>query len=73
LGLWSWLKTHPVADPPPVFPQELVNNGPIELPGALYIIRSDGMRLDLRNPAAQKHLQYGYKVERHIEDGDVVM
>lgn len=59
--------------PPPVFPQELVNNGPIELPGARYIIRSDGVRLDLRYPSVLKHLQYGYKVERHIEDGDIVM
>jgi len=53
--------------------QELVNNGPIDLPGARYIIRSDGLRLDLRQQHAQRHLQYGYKVERHIQDGDIVM
>jgi len=53
--------------------QELVDNGPLELPGARYIIRSDGMRLDLRMPSVQKHLQYGYKVERMVEDGDIVM
>ena len=44
---------------------ELVNNGPTDLPGARYIIRSDGLRVDLSKPHAQKHLQYGYKVERH--------
>jgi len=53
--------------------QELVNNGPIELPGALYIIRSDGTRLNLKLPMVEKHLHYGDTVERHIEDGDVVM
>ena len=53
--------------------QELVNNGPAELPGARYIIRNDGLRLDLRLPNVQKHLQPGYKVERHIQDGDIVM
>ena len=50
--------------------QELVNNGPAELPGARYIIRNDGLRLDLRQPNVQKHLQPGYKVERHVQDGD---
>ena len=39
--------------------QELVNTGPVELPGARYIIRSDGMRIDLRLPNIQKHLQPG--------------
>jgi DNA-directed RNA polymerase II subunit RPB1 len=53
--------------------QELVNNGPAELPGARYIIRNDGLRLDLRLPHVQKHLQPGYKVERHVQDGDIVM
>ena len=53
--------------------QELVNNGPAELPGARFIIRNDGQRLDLRIPNVQKHLQPGYKVERHVQDGDIVM
>jgi len=53
--------------------QELVDNGPLELPGALNIIRRDGLKIDLRKPHAPKHLEYGYKVERHIQDGDVVM
>ena len=53
--------------------QELVENGPSELPGARYIIRTDGMRVDLTKPNAQKFLQVGYKVERHVKDGDIVM
>merc|ERR1712185_94074 len=36
--------------------QELVNNGPAELPGARYIIRNDGLRLGLRLPHVQKLL-----------------
>ena len=52
---------------------ELVNNGPTDLPGARYILRSDGLRIDLSKPHAQKHLQYGYKVERHVQDGDIVL
>ena len=53
--------------------QELVENGPSELPGARYIIRNDGMRVDLTKPNAQKFLQVGYTVERHVKDGDIVM
>ena len=53
--------------------QELVNNGPAELPGARYIIKNNGDRIDLRIPTAMKHLQPGYKVERHVQDGDIVM
>ena len=44
-------------------PTQLVTNGPQDLPGARYILRSDGLRIDLSKPHAQKHLQYGYKVE----------
>ena len=53
--------------------QELVENGPSTLPGARYIIRNDGLRLDLSKPNVQKALQPGYKVERHVQDGDIVM
>ena len=53
--------------------KELVENGPTDLPGARYIIRTDGLRVDLSKPNAQKHLQYGYKVERHVQDGDIVL
>mmetsp|Transcript_21791 Transcript_21791/g.51688 ORF Transcript_21791/g.51688 Transcript_21791/m.51688 type:complete len:1361 (+) Transcript_21791:193-4275(+) len=55
--------------------QQLVSNGPADLPGALFIIRHDGMRLDLKHAVKKtdQHLQVGYKVERHLQDGDVVL
>lgn len=55
---------------------ELVKRGALEHPGAKYIIREDGSRIDLRfskRSAADLHLDYGYKVERHIVDGDPVI
>jgi DNA-directed RNA polymerase II subunit RPB1 len=52
----------------------LVRNGPNELPGAKYVVRDDGSRLDLRYKApGDVHLEPGYKVERHIETGDIVV
>lgn len=55
--------------------QELVRNGPSEYPGAKYIIREDGTRLDLRfaKKSSDVHLEFGYKVERHLIDGDYVI
>jgi DNA-directed RNA polymerase II subunit RPB1 len=56
----------------------LVENGPHPPPGetgAKYIIREDGQRLDLRylKKSSDRHLEFGYKVERHLQDGDVVL
>jgi DNA-directed RNA polymerase subunit A' len=57
--------------------RELVIRGPYEYPGANYIIRSDGRRIDLRyvkdRKAVAEALAPGYIVERHIRDGDVVL
>ncbi|KAF2148296.1 putative DNA-dependent RNA polymerase II largest subunit [Myriangium duriaei CBS 260.36] len=55
--------------------QQLVRNGPNEHPGAKYVIRDTGERIDLRHHkrAGEIQLQYGYKVERHIIDGDFVI
>ncbi|KAL2311876.1 DNA-directed RNA polymerase II subunit rpb1 [Schizosaccharomyces pombe] len=55
--------------------QELVRNGPDEHPGAKYIIRDTGERIDLRyhKRAGDIPLRYGWRVERHIRDGDVVI
>jgi len=52
-----------------------VDNGPEDLPGARYIIRKDGTRMDLRRAttSTDRHLQVGYRVERHLQDGDVVL
>ncbi|KFD52478.1 hypothetical protein M513_06675 [Trichuris suis] len=55
--------------------QSLVDRGDSHYPGAKYIIRDNGARIDLRyHPkASDLHLQIGYKVERHLRDGDVVI
>ena len=52
---------------------ELVRRGPDVHPGAKFVIRDDGERIDLRYQGTGVHLEYGYKVERHLQDGDVVL
>ncbi|GMG56485.1 unnamed protein product [Ambrosiozyma monospora] len=54
---------------------ELVRNGPNEHPGAKYVIRDSGDRIDLRfnKRAGDIQLQYGWKVERHLMDNDPVL
>ncbi|CAR28521.1 ZYRO0F05918p [Zygosaccharomyces rouxii] len=53
----------------------LVRNGPNEHPGAKYVIRDNGDRIDLRysKRAGDIQLQYGWKVERHVIDNDPVL
>ncbi len=56
---------------------QFVKNGPDVYPGALYVIRPDGKRVRLefvtdRGRLAES-LQPGYIVERHLQDGDVVI
>ncbi|KAK9866738.1 hypothetical protein WJX84_006023 [Apatococcus fuscideae] len=58
--------------------KKLVENGPHPPPGetgARYIIREDGHRLDLRflRKESDRHLEFGYKVERHLRNGDIVL
>ena len=50
-------------------------NGPTTWPGARYIVREDGTRVDLRfvGDASKIDLQYGWKVERHMVDGDYII
>ena len=55
-----------------------MENGPHPPPGqtgAKYIVREDGQRLDLRflKKDSDRHLEMGYKVERHLVDGDYVL
>jgi DNA-directed RNA polymerase II subunit RPB1 len=51
--------------------QELVRNGPANYPGARYVIRDTGERIDLRyNKRADAFLQFGWIVERHLKDGE---
>ncbi|KAF2093473.1 putative DNA-dependent RNA polymerase II largest subunit [Rhizodiscina lignyota] len=54
---------------------ELVKNGPNTHPGAKYVIRDTGERIDLRyhKRVSDIRLQYGWKVERHIVDGDFII
>jgi len=53
----------------------LVQNGPDQHPGARSIIRSDGKRVDLRfvKTQADQILDYGYIVERQMQDDDCVI
>ncbi len=57
--------------------KELVRRGPYEYPGANYVIRPDGGRIDLRyvkdRNALAESLTPGYIVERHLRDGDIVL
>ncbi|KAH9994498.1 beta and beta-prime subunits of DNA dependent RNA-polymerase [Russula vinacea] len=54
--------------------QELVRRGPNAYPGARYVVRDTGDRIDLRrNKQADAFLQYGWIVERHLKDGDFVL
>jgi DNA-directed RNA polymerase II subunit RPB1 len=53
---------------------ELVRRGPQEYPGARYVIRDTGERIDLKyNKRTDSLLQYGWIVERHLKDGDYVL
>ncbi|KAK3607289.1 hypothetical protein CHS0354_002914 [Potamilus streckersoni] len=55
--------------------QQLVQRGTNQYPGAKYIVRENGERIDLRfHPKpSDLHLQIGYKVERHMQDNDFVV
>lgn len=51
--------------------QNLVRNGPREYPGARFVVRDTGERIDLRyNKRQDAFLQYGWIVERHLKDGE---
>ena len=53
----------------------LVANGPNQHPGARYVIRDTGERIDLRHhkQSSEMNLHHGWIVERHIQDGDVIL
>lgn len=55
--------------------QECVRNGPTEHPGAKYVIRDNGERIDLRysKTGGDILLQPGYKVERHLVNDDLII
>eukprot|EP00929_Paragymnodinium_shiwhaense_P038765 TRINITY_DN20448_c0_g1_i1.p1 TRINITY_DN20448_c0_g1~~TRINITY_DN20448_c0_g1_i1.p1 ORF type:complete len:1833 (+),score=513.23 TRINITY_DN20448_c0_g1_i1:101-5599(+) len=53
----------------------LVKNGPVKHPGARFIVRDDLSRIDLRfaSDLTKMELKYGWRVERHMMDGDYVI
>ncbi|MFX0104213.1 MAG: DNA-directed RNA polymerase subunit A' [Candidatus Hodarchaeota archaeon] len=57
--------------------KQMVLNGPFNHPGANYIIRNDRRRIDLRYVKNRKiiadMLAPGFTVERHLNDGDLVL
>ncbi|MFX1589795.1 MAG: DNA-directed RNA polymerase subunit A', partial [Promethearchaeota archaeon] len=57
--------------------KQMVLNGPHRHPGANYIIRNDRRRIDLRYVKNRKiisdMLAPGFTVERHLNDGDLVL
>lgn len=55
--------------------KKLIQNGPQNWPGAKYIIRHDEKQIDLSylKNRSDAHIEIGYKVERHIRDGDYVV
>eukprot|EP00922_Rhytidocystis_sp_ex-Travisia-forbesii_P061301 GHVS01090880.1.p1 GENE.GHVS01090880.1~~GHVS01090880.1.p1 ORF type:complete len:1706 (-),score=216.23 GHVS01090880.1:641-5758(-) len=57
------------------FLKNLVTKGPNEWPGARSIIRDDGTRYDLRHIrcTGEQQLELGYRVERHMMDGDYIL
>lgn len=55
--------------------KQLVERGANQYPGAKYIIRDDGLRINLSHhpKASELHIEHGYIVERHMKDGDYVV
>lgn len=53
----------------------LISNGPLNHPGAMYVIRSDASRIDLRyvRDLDDFPLEIGWTVERHLRDDDIVL
>lgn len=55
--------------------KRLVLNGPTKHPGARYVTRDDMSRIDLRfvSDLTKVEIQYGWRVERHMHDGDYII
>lgn len=53
----------------------LVARGPLEWPGACFITRSDGEKINLRFIRSKEDivLEHGWIVERHLRDDDIVL
>ena len=56
--------------------KKFIEKGPKDYPGANYVVRPDGKRKKITDETKEQmieELQPGYKVERHLLDGDVVL
>ena len=55
--------------------QNRVMNGPLVYPGATSITNRAGIKFSVKHLVDErsKKLQIGYVVERHLEDGDIVL
>jgi len=55
--------------------RELVENGPLQHPGQNIsfgkMVKGLGWRMFAK--ASEIHLEYGYKIERHLQDGDLII
>lgn len=72
VGLVDCLPAHPLLLPRSL-PQELVDRGPDQHPGAKSVIRDGDLRVDLRYKRAPIVLREGWVVERHLMDDDTVL
>ncbi|KMZ60143.1 DNA-directed RNA polymerase [Zostera marina] len=55
--------------------RKCVRNGLYKYPGAKSVIHPDGSKINLKvaNKTEANNLKYGYIVERHLTDGDVIL
>lgn len=57
--------------------KKYVQNGPDIHPGANYVIRTDGRKIQLRTDETKKllheQLEPGFIIERHLKEGDIVL
>ncbi|PIN09447.1 RNA polymerase III, large subunit [Handroanthus impetiginosus] len=56
--------------------RQCVRNGPNKYPGAKFIRHPDGTEISLMFSSRKRHadeLKYGYIVDRHLENGDIVL
>ncbi|XP_051126697.1 DNA-directed RNA polymerase III subunit 1 isoform X2 [Andrographis paniculata] len=56
--------------------RQCIRNGPNKYPGAKFIRHPDGTQISLMFSSRKRHadeLKYGYIVDRHLEDGDMVL
>ena len=55
--------------------RKIIQNGPFSHPGAKFLIRNDGIRINLQyiKKTSLINIEPGYQFERHLQDGDVIL